>query len=65
MKEKEKCIYAHGIAKNICESSETYYEALEIVEKIQNEIQISIMTEPPKVSDKPLDRFGRKIKEIE
>lgn len=60
-RENKKCRYVHDIAEKICEVALTYEEALEIVNRIKDEITVSMIREKPKALEHPIDRFGRKI----
>ena len=59
--EKRRCVIAYGIAKEICEKTQTYKEALYMTEKVADMIKLSRDTEKARVLSCPTDRYGQKV----
>lgn len=59
--EDRRCVIAYGIAKEICEKTQSYREALYIAEKAADMIKLSRDTEEAKVLPHPTNRYGKKV----
>lgn len=58
---KERKIMAYKIAKQICDFSETYWEAGQILGDAETIIETARDRKKPTVSETPVDRWGNKL----
>lgn len=60
-RDRERKIMAHNIAKQICDFSETYWEATQVLGDAKTIIETAILRKKPTVPETPVDRWGNKL----